>query len=32
MAMEKVLPGFSAVSYSDWATLLTRLAKEAHLI
>lgn len=28
MAMEKVLPGFSAVNYPDWATLLTRLAKE----
>jgi uncharacterized protein len=29
IAMDKVLPDFSAVDYPDWATLFTRLAKDA---
>ena len=29
MALEQVLPGFGSVDYPDWATLLTRLARDA---
>lgn len=29
IALESALPGFAAVDYPDWSTLLTRLAKEA---
>lgn len=29
MALDRVLPGFSAVEYPDWTTLFSRLAKEA---
>ena len=29
IAMDEILPGFSAVDYPDWPTLFTRLAKDA---